>query len=130
MNTAFSKAYIMECAGSRAGIVGPNLYIDIDFLDRLREILESGKCTYYLLTDDDAIRMREAGFEVDDRGRQIVFFDIEAFPEDEFMIWQVNQKTCGKEKVLFKLWMDKKYIDFKDKGINVNVNKNLGHLPA
>lgn len=129
MNTAFSKAYIMESAGSRAGIVGSNLYIDIDFLERLAKIIESGKCTYYLLTDDDATRMREEGYDVDDMGRQIVYLSTEVFREDEFIIWQVNQKTCGKEKVLFKLWMDKRYIEFKDKGIDTKLFKVVKYKP-
>lgn len=129
MNTAFSKAYIMESAGSRAGIVGSNLYIDIDFLKRLTKIIESGKCTYYLLINDDAIRMREEGYDVDEMGRQIVYLSIEDFQDDEYSIWQVNQKTCGKEKVLFKLWMDKKYIDFKDKGIDTKLFKVIKYKP-
>jgi len=129
MNTAFSKAYIMEGAGSRAGIVGSNLYIDIDFLERLRKILESGKCTYHLLIDEDAKRMREKGYDVDNKGRQIVYLSTDTFEEDEFSIWQVNQKTCGNEKILFKLWLNKKYIDFRDKGIDTKLFKVIKYKP-
>lgn len=33
MNTAFSKAYIMEGAGKAKGLAGPNLFIDLCFID-------------------------------------------------------------------------------------------------
>lgn len=39
MNTAFSKAYIIESSGSRAGISGNNLYIDNFFLENIEKII-------------------------------------------------------------------------------------------
>lgn len=38
MNTAFSKAYIVESTGSKAGLDGPNLYIDMVLLDFIEEL--------------------------------------------------------------------------------------------
>jgi hypothetical protein len=39
MNTAFSKAYIMESSGSKAGIAGNNLYIDKYLLDSIENLI-------------------------------------------------------------------------------------------
>ena len=39
MNTAFSKAYIMESSGSKAGITGNNLYIDNYLLNNLEKLV-------------------------------------------------------------------------------------------
>lgn len=42
MNTAFSKAFIMEESGSKAGITGSNLYVDIDTFSLIDNLLK--KC--------------------------------------------------------------------------------------
>lgn len=73
--------------------------------------------------------MREQGYDVDNKGRQIVYLSTDTFEEDEFSICQVNQKTCGKEKILFKLWLDKKYIGFRDKGIDTKLFKVIKYKP-
>jgi hypothetical protein len=39
MNTAFSKAYIMESSGSKAGISGNNLYVDKHLLDSIEHLI-------------------------------------------------------------------------------------------
>lgn len=39
MNTAFSKAYIMEASGSSAGVSGNNLYIDKYLLNRIEDLI-------------------------------------------------------------------------------------------
>lgn len=45
MNTAFSKAYIMEESGSKANISGSNLYIDRAVFDFLKEAAQELECT-------------------------------------------------------------------------------------
>ena len=42
MNTAFSKAYIIEGSGSRMGVSGNNLYIDKRVIDYIVEVANSG----------------------------------------------------------------------------------------
>ena len=108
---------------------GANLYIDIIFLNKLKEILEAGRCTYYLLTDDDAKKMKDKGYEIDKKGRQVVYFNVESYYEDKYYIWQLNQKTCGKESVLFKIWMNEKYIEYKEKGIDTKLYKAIKYKP-
>lgn len=39
MNSAFSKAFIMEEAGSRAGLKGPGLYLDIQIFSMFKKLL-------------------------------------------------------------------------------------------
>ena len=39
MNSAFSKAFIMEEAGSRAGLKGPGLYLDIQAFSMFKKLL-------------------------------------------------------------------------------------------
>lgn len=128
MNTAFSKAYIMEDAGSKVGLKGANLYIDIDFLKKMKEILEFGSA-YYLLSDEDRVRIDDKGWHHYPIKEQLVFFAVDTFEDDEFTIWQVKQKIDDKETVLFKLWMDKQHIDFKQKGINTKLFKAIKYKP-
>lgn len=50
MNTAFSKAFIVEESGSRAGIVGPSLYLDQELL-QLIESYPSGQIQHQIARD-------------------------------------------------------------------------------
>lgn len=53
MNTAFSKAYIIESSGSRMGITGNKFYIDIDVLKKLIHLINAIGRDRILLTDED-----------------------------------------------------------------------------
>ena len=46
MNTAFSKAFILDEAGSKAGLKGPNVYIDDSLLKLTRAICVREGCPY------------------------------------------------------------------------------------
>ncbi|RJE91208.1 hypothetical protein D3P07_03860 [Paenibacillus sp. 1011MAR3C5] len=54
MNTAFSKAFIIDEAGSRFGVGGANFYIDESFLDLLKELsVTSSFCEGYIWEERD-----------------------------------------------------------------------------
>lgn len=53
MNTAFSKAYIIEGSGSRMGVSGDNLYIDKRVIDYIVKIANSGIEDIFYTAEDD-----------------------------------------------------------------------------
>lgn len=53
MNTAFSKAYIIESSGSKMGIAGNMLYIDVEVIDRIVDLVNEIGRDRILLTDED-----------------------------------------------------------------------------
>jgi len=56
MNTAFSKAYILDDAGSKAGLQGSSIFVDQSFLDVIEELCTS--TSHYRVTK----RQNEADF--------------------------------------------------------------------
>lgn len=54
MNTAFSKAFLMEESGSRAGITGSNLYIDIEVYHYIQKVSREIGCPEPKVTFDGA----------------------------------------------------------------------------
>jgi hypothetical protein len=67
MNTAFSKAFIIEESGSKAGIKGANLYIDKELLIFFQNAFEN--------SEKHSIQVKE----IDDTLRIVVTFDNEWF---------------------------------------------------
>lgn len=67
MNTAFSKAFIIEESGSKAGIKGANLYIDKELLIFFQNAFEKN--------ENHSIQVQE----IDDTLRIVVTFDNEWF---------------------------------------------------
>ena len=55
MNTAFSKAYIIEGSGSKKGVSGNNLYIDLEVINKIVEIGNSGVRESYATVDGDPL---------------------------------------------------------------------------
>lgn len=55
MNTAFSKAYIIEGSGSKMGVAGNKLYIDYSVIDKIISIANSGITDKFLTTVDDPL---------------------------------------------------------------------------
>ena len=55
MNTAFSKSYIIEGSGSKLGVSGNNLYIDLEVINKIVEIGNSGIREVYAITVDDPL---------------------------------------------------------------------------
>ena len=57
MNTAFSKAYILECGGQRIGINGNNLYIDQSVIDVIADYAHKQKKKVVWQDQDEEIRL-------------------------------------------------------------------------
>lgn len=55
MNTAFSKAYIIEGSGSKKGVSGNNLYIDLEVINKIVEIGNSGVRESFATVDGDPL---------------------------------------------------------------------------
>lgn len=96
MNTAFSKAYIIESSGSKAGVSGSNLYIDnflLDFLENLasKENIENNK------------------------------FKVEKSLHDQSQ--NKSFSIFRNEGLLLKLEFDKDAVDFNFKGIKTKLFK-------
>lgn len=53
MNTAFSKAYIIEESGSRAGVKGPNLFIDENAITAICDFINKHNVYELVLTQED-----------------------------------------------------------------------------
>jgi hypothetical protein len=52
MNTAFSKAFLLDEAGSKAGLKGNRFFIDRSFLDLLEKLVEENRDRYTLLKEE------------------------------------------------------------------------------
>ena len=53
MNTAFSKAYIIESSGSKAGVSGPNLFLDENAIIAICDFINKNNVFQLLLTDEE-----------------------------------------------------------------------------
>jgi len=65
MNTAFSKAYIIEASGSNAGVRGPNLFIDESAIIAICDYINSHNVYKLLLTDEESLRYGEKAYIYD-----------------------------------------------------------------
>lgn len=97
MNTAFSKAYIIESSGSKAGISGNNLYVDEFLIAFIENTLKEGEGLY---------RFRIEKNLNDDQEQK--YFSI--FQDDT---------------LLLKLEFDKEVIEYNFKGITTKLFKYL-----
>jgi len=52
MNTAFSKAFLLDEAGSKAGLKGNRFFIDLSFLDLLEILVNDHRDKYTLLKEE------------------------------------------------------------------------------
>ena len=90
MNTAFSKAYIIESSGSKAGVTGNNLYID----------------NYLLIFLEDLV-LKE------DNGKQKFRVEKHLHEESEFKSFSIFRD----EDMFLKLDFDKDSVEYDNKGI-------------
>lgn len=100
MNTAFSKAYIMESSGSKVGISGNHLYIDEFLLDAIES---------FLLTDND------------DSDKFIVEKNLNVDGVDCFYSIQKN------DDVFLKLEFDS-VVKYNNKGISTNLYRFIKRI--
>lgn len=120
MNTAFSKAYIMESAGSNAGLSGANLFIDRDFVDAFIKILNI-KEAFFILIDDEVKERERKGLKVTAEGYQPTILRIEEVIDDDFYTINFINNVDGNDSLFFALYFDKEAISFNSKGINTDL---------
>lgn len=96
MNTAFSKAYLMESAGSKFGIAGNNLYIDKYMLDSISSLILSKNTGNQL-------------FKIES--------DLDANSENKYY------SIFRDSDMLLKLEFHKDYVDFNQRGIETTLYK-------
>lgn len=114
MNTAFSKAYIMESGGSKAGITGPNLYVDEFFIKMFINILNESELQELIRLNDGCIEKHMVKFsgEFIKEKNQVklnIKVNIEGFDFD-FMIIKFasdfvkyNNEKCNIKTNLYKI---------------------------
>ena len=126
MNTGFSKAYIMESAGSRAGLSGSNLFIDKEFIDIFIKYINTKKA-YFIILDDDIEERKNKGLDVTSEGYQPTKLRIEEVVESDFISIRFINNVDGVDSLFFALYFDKNIIYFSDKGINTNLYKLIAY---
>lgn len=101
MNTAFSKAYLMESSGSKAGISGNSLYIDKYLFNRIEDLI--------LKTDDSSIKYRVEKnlYEIQD--------------DLYFSIFRNNE-------IFLRLELSKDFIEYNHNGINTTLYKFVNKI--
>lgn len=92
MNTAFSKAYIIESGGSRKGLINSKLHIDEALLIKLVDIINK-------------IGYDEFGVTYDDKGGSCIYKYSANFSKDEKAFW-VNAKSNDSEWVCLRIDFD------------------------
>jgi hypothetical protein len=101
MNTAFSKAYLMESSGSKAGISGNHLYVDKYLIDKIEELI--------LEQNEDQLKFR-------------VEKNLNNADEDYyFSIFRNNE-------MFLKLEFDKNFVEYNQKGIDTKLFKYLRRI--
>lgn len=91
MNTAFSKAYIMEESGSALGVTGNKLYIDNNVIQRIVDIANSGVCDRFGRIDGDP------------RPPAVYTFSATFTENSECAILLVETICCGESWTSFKV---------------------------
>ncbi|WP_088228282.1 hypothetical protein [Desulfosporosinus sp. FKB] len=129
MNTAFSKAYIIEGVGTKVGIKGSNIYIDNEFLKHLGAILTEAEDAAYFFIDDQKQDSENPNLYVGKIGEEKVNFEVEFYTEENYIIWDVIQIVGQNRKVLFRLWFDSFPIQFNQKGIDTTLYKVIKYKP-
>ena len=126
MNTAFSKAYIMEESGSEAGLYGKYLYIDYDFLIAIENLMKN-KPSHYLLIDNPEIDHEpEIGEWVEyNINEEPVKFDFDFVGDSEQFVWSVYHTVQGERELLFQLFFDKQPVEYNNKGIETTIYRTI-----
>lgn len=126
MNTAFSKAYIMESYGSRIGLSGSNFYVDEAFLDAMKINLEREGHLWQKHTE----RNRDSrSVEIDIDWVPVKYF-VDFIEEDRYFIWTVKRIFEEETIELFKLWLSSEVIEFNDKGIDTKLYRVIKLKPT
>ena len=80
MNLAFSKAYLLESAGSSVGITGPHMFADESLLAFIRELSAQVKCPYGVIDQDHGSQRLFAVPKTQDASRYHLGFELQPPP--------------------------------------------------
>lgn len=126
MNTAFSKAYLMESGGSRIGLSGPNLFIDYEFIHKYTSIIVNTKNSNYMSFTEVSSTSDSATLTT---SKTPVTFRSDFYEDNDFINWEIFQKVHKNESLLFKIWLDKNVIAYDNKGINTKIYRLVKYKP-
>lgn len=101
MNTAFSKAYLMESSGSKAGISGNYLYIDKYLINKIEELI--------LEQDEGHLKFR-------------VEKNLDNTDEDYYY------SIFRNDELFLRLEFDKDFVEYDQKGIHTKLFKYLRRI--
>ncbi len=131
MNTAFSKAYIIETAGTKAGLTGTNLYIDEEFLKYLEFILTKDNNVFKIVIDNVESKPNKLGWYKSQFSHVNVKLEVHTEHKDNYLIWEVLELdlVTKKKKRLFKLWLNNTPVEFNQKGIQTKLYRAVKYIP-
>lgn len=114
MNLAFSKAYIIESYGSKAGLVGAGLFIDACALDAMQKIINacSVESIGWELTTDSPSAERSI------LHRSSVTYTANRKTNDDFVRFEVSSSYNQLTEIAIAIDFDKEPIKFNECGIN------------
>lgn len=126
MNTAFSKAYIIESKGSSIGLSGANFYIDEEFLIEFKKYLEEEvhKGQKHVETNRDE---KSVNFEIQ---YVPIKYRVNFYKDKSYLIWEIVKEFECKDYLLFKLWLDADFIELNDMGINTKIYRAIKFKPT
>lgn len=112
MNTVFTKAYIIESSGSKYGVKSNNLYIDIEFINKIVQIINES-CPEKMLLVDSENRIDNTQF-----AKFSAKFEI----NEKFATLKIqkcfNQKLLDYQIINFS----NVYIEYKNESKNINTH--------
>lgn len=124
MNTAFSKAYIMESGGSKIGLCGPYLYIDVDLLNTMEEYLTKDEHTIEVTVD----KIEKNSISISNKVIPVKY-KVKLNNEGDILHWSVNQIREKKEIQMISLYLENKPTDINFMGIQTKLYKALKYSP-
>ena len=101
MNTAYSKAYIMEGSGSKAGLSGPHLYVDVLLYSVFQKMFDG--------IDGYSVEISEGSV---DEYKVIVYANHEWFLKLYFDKEEIKYNENGIETSLYRLREYESYLDW------------------
>ncbi len=126
LNLAFSKAYIIESGGSKAGLVGPAIFVDIVVLDEIEKYLTNGFHDYLYPTGSTMIDKNHGELHYEEIKVSYVVHRKNIGNVFEFEIYRILKK----QKIqILSIEFDSCSINFSKRGLNTKLFKVLKYNP-
>lgn len=125
LNLAFSKAYIIESYGSKAGLAGPGLFIDEAALNAIQKYLTGTSFDFIRHTDTTEIPGGGVlNFEVIQ-----VAYAVQLRESDEHFLFEVVRKEPQQNFLMIAIEFESKPIEFSERGIRTRLFKVKRYKP-